>query len=224
MHTSAIELFNDAEPDQVLTTLGSGSMFGEMALLSQSGRAVASVRVKTFCEGYHLSKASFNRLTMVYPSFKEYLESVARLRLQRSNKQALGKNEDVQSMIEHVSKTGQGGGAASKKVDRKTSLLTPFRHPARRAEGAVNKLGNILRTSKETESEYAQGLKQMGYEIPTHSPKTTSRVTATFAKITTRGQRTSVRTLQTVAEERSNEKSDSSHRDAAPSSTTTLEA
>jgi CRP-like cAMP-binding protein len=81
-----VELLNSADPNAPITTLGAGSMFGEMALLSQTGRATATVRVQTFCEGYHLSKTSFNKLIYVYPSFKEYLQSVARLRLQKNTK------------------------------------------------------------------------------------------------------------------------------------------
>ena len=78
-----------------------------MALLSQQGRAVASVRVKTYCEGYHLSKHSFNKLIHTYPSFKEYLESVARLRLAK-NAKARGENtDDLQGMLQGASAKGQ---------------------------------------------------------------------------------------------------------------------
>ena len=165
-----VELFNDADPSRILTTLGAGSMFGEMALLSQTGRAVASVRVRTFCEGYHLSKPSFNRLVQVYPSFKEYLESVARLRLKRSNNKAKGpkfESDDLQSMLSQVAKTGQGLSSHVGSAMRRVSMLALGRHPAKNADQRVNKLVSTLsRASKG--SEYATGLQQMGYHLPDH--------------------------------------------------------
>jgi CRP-like cAMP-binding protein len=68
-------------PDEsVLTVLGRGSFFGEMALLQPGGRPVASIRVSSFCEGFFLSREAFARLIALYPSFREYLESVAKMR------------------------------------------------------------------------------------------------------------------------------------------------
>jgi hypothetical protein len=54
-----------------------------MALLDPSGRARSDVRVKGFCEGYHLSREKFEHLQTQYPFFRTYIENVARLRLQR---------------------------------------------------------------------------------------------------------------------------------------------
>ena len=64
----------------VLTTLGNGSFFGEMSLLFPEGRAVASVRVSSFCDGYFLSRADFDKLTSMYPTLRETLQTVAKLR------------------------------------------------------------------------------------------------------------------------------------------------
>ena len=57
--------------EAVIATLGASSFFGEMALLNPEGRAVASVRVKTYCEGYRLSVESYDKLVFSYPSFRE---------------------------------------------------------------------------------------------------------------------------------------------------------
>ena len=62
--------------------LWQASFFGEMALLSDEGRSIASVRVASYCEGYCLRRDSYHSLTGTYPSFTQYLQSVARLRLQ----------------------------------------------------------------------------------------------------------------------------------------------
>eukprot|EP00966_Prymnesium_polylepis_P184461 4275505-Prymnesium_polylepis.1 len=95
--------------DQPLTTLGPLSFFGEMALLSRRERAIASVtrgkawdliegsaslawpcrslnaifvcRSRTNCETYNLSRTAYERLVINFPSFKDWVESVARLRL-----------------------------------------------------------------------------------------------------------------------------------------------
>jgi len=65
----------------VLTELGTNSFFGEMALLNRGGVAVASVRVKGFCETYHLSVGAYAQLVNDFPDFRNYVEAVARLRL-----------------------------------------------------------------------------------------------------------------------------------------------
>lgn len=66
----------------VITTLGRGSFFGEMALLQPEGRASATIQVSTFMDGYCLSRKAFEKLKTIYPTFREYLESVAKLRMQ----------------------------------------------------------------------------------------------------------------------------------------------
>ena len=53
-----------------------------MALLNPMGEATASVVVRTYLEGYLLTKASFTTLERHHPVFREYIESAARLRLQ----------------------------------------------------------------------------------------------------------------------------------------------
>ena len=138
-----VELFTSAGGEQILTTLGAGSMFGEMALLSQTGRAVASVRVKTFCEGYHLSKASFNTVIHTYPSFKDYLESIARLRLQRNAKKKGIANDDVQALLNDAQSTGQ------KMSKRKESMLVMGKHLDRKVDRKVDKLMRKLNTPPE---------------------------------------------------------------------------
>ena len=70
-----------AASGDILSVLGPSSFFGEMALLNPDGRAVASIRVRSYCEGYRLSRDAYEKLVFSYPSFHEYLESVAKLRL-----------------------------------------------------------------------------------------------------------------------------------------------
>jgi len=77
------------ESGTLIKTLTSNGFFGEMALLDPTGRAVASVRVATYCEGYRLSIAAYERLVHSHPAFKEYLESARKLRLKA---EALKKN------------------------------------------------------------------------------------------------------------------------------------
>jgi len=72
-----------AGTDDVVTRLGPHSFFGEMSLLHPEGRSVASVRVDTFFEGYRLSTAMYLELQAIHPAIRDYIESVAKLRLQR---------------------------------------------------------------------------------------------------------------------------------------------
>ena len=153
-----VELFKHVSGDKVITTLGAGSLFGEMALLSQSGRAVASVRVKTFCEGYHLSKDSFNRIVAVYPSFKEYLESIARLRLQKIHGKKAG--GDLQGML-----SAAGGENAGEEQGPKSCRAN---HKNKRADARVTKLMKTL--EKTADSEYGLERKAMGCTRRPHAP------------------------------------------------------
>jgi len=88
-----------AEDGTIIKTLTSNAFFGEMALLDPEGRAAADVRVKTFCEGYKLSKSAFEKITHSYPTFKEYLESAKKLRVKA----------EVQMREKSKRKGGKGG-------------------------------------------------------------------------------------------------------------------
>ena len=65
----------------MLTVLGRQSFFGEMALLNPSGNAITSVRAKGYAETYHLSSNSYEHLLKQFPTFREYIELVVKLRL-----------------------------------------------------------------------------------------------------------------------------------------------
>jgi CRP-like cAMP-binding protein len=86
----------------VLSVLGPSSFFGEMALLNPEGRAVASIRVRSYCEGYRLSRDAYDKIVFIYPSFKEYLESVAKLRLRSKQGKQAGKDADLATMLESL--------------------------------------------------------------------------------------------------------------------------
>ena len=118
----------------LLTLLIQGAFFGEMALLDNAERHMASVRVVTFCDGFCMSRQSYQvilhsnssatqlqwhvivrvpqartksfsskvhirsvvpqALVKDYPSVREYLESVAKLRLAASLESSLGASQD----------------------------------------------------------------------------------------------------------------------------------
>ncbi|KAL1503852.1 hypothetical protein AB1Y20_012316 [Prymnesium parvum] len=64
-----------------VATLGEGSFFGEVAMLSSSQRAISDVLVKEHVKGFTLNYSDFRWLSEIYPSFKVWLEAVVRLRL-----------------------------------------------------------------------------------------------------------------------------------------------
>jgi len=80
-----------------VTRLREGAFFGEMALLDNAERHMASVRVVTFCDGFCMSRQAYQALVKDYPSVKEYLESVAKLRLAAS----------LEASVDAVQETGQ---------------------------------------------------------------------------------------------------------------------
>lgn len=59
----------------VVATLGDGSFFGEMALVSEKPRT-ATVRATTFCDAYLLHKEAFDRVSTAYPEFRKHLVEV----------------------------------------------------------------------------------------------------------------------------------------------------
>lgn len=58
-----------------LASLGSGAVFGEIALISDSPRTATALS-KTFSDLYALSRADFYRIVEAYPSFKAHLEEI----------------------------------------------------------------------------------------------------------------------------------------------------
>ena len=83
-----------------ITTLGAQSFFGEMALLNPTGEATASVVVRTYLEGYLLTKESFTRLESHHPVFRDYIESAARLRLQAQRRQGSKMNHNSAALYD----------------------------------------------------------------------------------------------------------------------------
>jgi voltage-gated potassium channel len=73
--SGAVEVFGDDERD-VLATLGSGSYFGEMALLSSEPRN-ASVKAREHCDMYTLEKGSFDELLLSHPEIADKVRSLA---------------------------------------------------------------------------------------------------------------------------------------------------
>ncbi|XP_031563696.1 potassium/sodium hyperpolarization-activated cyclic nucleotide-gated channel 2-like [Actinia tenebrosa] len=69
--------------NELATSLGEGSHFGEICLLTKEARRVASVRAATICDLYSLSSTHFHEVLEEYPSMKEMLKEVAKERLSR---------------------------------------------------------------------------------------------------------------------------------------------
>ena len=88
----------------ILSVLGPSSFFGEMALLNPDGRALASIRVRTYCEGYRLSREAYDKLVFQYPSFHDYLESVAKMRLRKQTK-GVSKDADLDEIFDSMNPT-----------------------------------------------------------------------------------------------------------------------
>ena len=78
-----VEVVSKRTGDQPLTTLGGHSFFGEMALLNPTGEATASVVVRTYLDGYLLTKADYLWLETHHPVFREYLLTAAKLRMKK---------------------------------------------------------------------------------------------------------------------------------------------
>ena len=117
--------------------LGPSDFFGEMALLNPDGRAVASIRVRSYCEGYRLSRdacppsptepeavvalplapalmvsgsvraGADDKLIFQFPNFREYLESVAKMRLRakQAKKEHLSKDAELATFFETLNPT-----------------------------------------------------------------------------------------------------------------------
>lgn len=97
--TGTVEIFLRGQ-QTAMTTLGKHSFFGEMALLDRGGRATGDVRVKGFCEGYHLSRGHFDELLEQFPDFRQYIENVARLRLENlAKKDKRGDFEETNELL-----------------------------------------------------------------------------------------------------------------------------
>jgi hypothetical protein len=58
-----------------LATLGEGSFFGEMALLSDSPRSATAV-ASEYCDIFALHRKSFEQVTKSYPEFRNHIEEV----------------------------------------------------------------------------------------------------------------------------------------------------
>ena len=63
----------------VMVTLGSGSFFGEMALINEAPR-VADVAAMGFCQLLRLDSGDFRRLLDSNPKLKETITAIARER------------------------------------------------------------------------------------------------------------------------------------------------
>ena len=122
-----VAVFSAAQGEVEIARLGAGSFFGEMALLSDEGRTLATVRVTVSCVTMTLSVSSYKQVCELYPTFRRYVETVARLRLKRLEDDdgggSKGKRRDsssLQQMLQNskgrmVKKTKEGGAGKKKR-------------------------------------------------------------------------------------------------------------
>lgn len=64
---------------ELITTLGEGAFFGEMALITNDKRS-ATAKASTFCDVFELHRQSFDKVTSAYPEFLEHVETVMKKR------------------------------------------------------------------------------------------------------------------------------------------------
>jgi signal-transduction protein with cAMP-binding, CBS, and nucleotidyltransferase domain len=107
VQTGTVEIVKNKDGFETrVTTLSDGSFFGESALISDSGRATASVRAITNVNGLYLSKRNYTHLTANYPAFKKYLETVANLR-EKARQDAAG--QETGDAARHDGNSHAGG-------------------------------------------------------------------------------------------------------------------
>jgi Cyclic nucleotide-binding domain/Ion channel len=86
IHSGEVDILNP-KGDHV-ARLGAGSVFGEIALVSEAPRN-ATAQSKTYCDLYALPKSDFYRIVDAYPQFKSHLdEIIAERRTANSNRPA----------------------------------------------------------------------------------------------------------------------------------------
>ena len=64
---------------ELITTLGEGAFFGEMALITNDTRS-ATTKASSFCDVFELHRSSFDRVTAAYPEFRHHIEDVMKRR------------------------------------------------------------------------------------------------------------------------------------------------
>jgi len=74
IHNGQIEILSS--DNSLIARLDEGACFGEMALMSDKPRS-ATASASTYCNVYQLTRASFDRVVIAYPHFREHLEKMA---------------------------------------------------------------------------------------------------------------------------------------------------
>lgn len=75
-----VEVITD--DNTVVTYLSEGAHFGEICLLTDD-RRVASIKAKTMCDLFSLSKQNFQELLEEYPEMRPFFETIAKKRLNK---------------------------------------------------------------------------------------------------------------------------------------------
>lgn len=113
--------------EEVITTLGAHSFFGEMALLNPAGKATASVRVITYFEGYMLSFTDYSKLVQNHPSLHDYMQAAAKLRLRTRQDLSEERDADLTTLFAMLDPT-------------KRKLIKLERESREKAQGAARRL------------------------------------------------------------------------------------
>lgn len=127
VQSGKVHVFKQSIGEKPLTTLGPGAFFGEMSLLSEehSNRAVATVTVANYMEGFVLVQANYQRICRVYPEFKKYIITVARMRLERAvgQKPATSRGSPDQNRVSRSScQRGSVSGQLLEQLQRQTGV------------------------------------------------------------------------------------------------------
>ena len=86
LYDGLVEVYLASE-NKILTKLGPGDYFGEIALMSESIRT-ASVRALTFCDLYTIRKEDMDAILSLFPEDKEKWNKIASRRIRRSSDDA----------------------------------------------------------------------------------------------------------------------------------------
>lgn len=75
-NTSQVEVIDDDDPDTPLALLTEGNHFGQRSLLYDKPRGV-SVKAKTHCDIFSLSRADFEQVVHSHPAVVQQINTIA---------------------------------------------------------------------------------------------------------------------------------------------------
>ena len=135
-----------------------------MSLLNQNV-AVATVRVKGFCEGFNLTPEAYMQLLIRFPGFRDYIESVSRMRLRETEGQT--KHEEKGSRSTEVDHQRLAGRASERSSTRTSSTRTTSTRARKcSAESNMANMNKSMRRLSSLGQRYMNGLPSLGAASP----------------------------------------------------------